>query len=351
MKILFIGDSDGAERILAPVLRERGHIVDCIGPVASRPEFQLMKRPGILGSSRYLYDIMKMLPAMRGYDAVQLGSHMFFDLKPGRLSYLVRELGKYNRALYLSAWHPGYFFAEACVRRELFRFSPYRTGSYKSVLAKCNPEAEYDAMQNAWRDYERFLVSQMAGVMALSPEMEIALRPVVPEILHSVPFPVEKPSCYAAADTSGKVPLVVPGSRLTDLKEGRDSLRRMAHELVSELPEYCVLSDAQSDRTGIWFDSLCRYSPSTEALAAMSRGMTVVTGCQPEYIVFTGAEKEPPVICGAPGREVEIKKRLRTLICSPEERASLSVAGAGFVRKYHSAEAAAVAFEQLWEIV
>lgn len=355
MKILFIGSSLGVDRIVGPLLRQRGHTVDSVGPDSDRPELRLSKRDGFLGSSRYLYDIMKTLPAMRGYDAVQLGSHLFLEVGPGRLSYFVKELKKTNRALFLSALRPDFFYTEACVRKGLFRFSPYRIGTEKSVLAKCNPEAEYEDMENGIRDYERFLLSQLSGVMTFSPEMEIALRPVAEGIIRSVPFPVPVPdNMPEEMSGDGRISLIVPGNRLTDLREGRDGLRRMAREIVETLPEDCVLlenidKNHRLQKDAIWLDSVCRYSPSPDALSAMACGAIAVSGCQPEYADFVNTSDIPPVICGAPGKEEEIKSRLISLIEHRDNLVTLSGSVRDFVRKYHSPEAVASALECLWE--
>ncbi len=353
MRILFVGNKSDLYSRLAPILRSKGHYVELTGtntkvhPAIEKP------RKGWLSTTRYLYRLTKILPEMAGFDVVQLDSPLFFQLEPGRLVYFVKELAKNNRALFLTA-SPDWFYVNACTKKNLFRFSPFRVGKEKTSLAKCLPQREFDLLSSRLHDYECFLFSRIKGIMALSPELEIALQPEVPTLLSTAPYPViATPSSLS----SGKIQLILPGSANNDLEQGRDFLRTCARELSEQFPEKCEISTSspaemrRNPKTalnpGIFLDTVYRYSPSPDALDAIGLGYVAVSGNEPEYEIFIG--EKAPIIGATPTDKEKIRNSLTHLICNPAELIQQAHQGIDFIQRNHSPETVVEKFITQWQ--
>ena len=93
MRILFAGDASNMHNCLAGELRRQGHeaVVASDGSrwMDTRRDINLLRHPGTWGALRYVADIIRALPRMRGYDVVQLAGYIFLTLRPekGRLVF------------------------------------------------------------------------------------------------------------------------------------------------------------------------------------------------------------------------------------------------------------------------
>ena len=107
MRILFAGDASNMHNCLAHELRLMGHEATVASDgsrwMDTHRDINLLRRPGILGTLRYLYDIKRALPQMCGYDIVEIASPIFLRLKPHRVAKVFDYLKANNRRIVLSA--------------------------------------------------------------------------------------------------------------------------------------------------------------------------------------------------------------------------------------------------------
>ncbi|MBQ4367887.1 MAG: glycosyltransferase family 1 protein, partial [Muribaculaceae bacterium] len=71
MRVLFAGDGSNMHNCLAGELRKRGHeaVVASDGSrwMNAGRDIDLSRRPGTVGTVRYVADLLRALPRMRGY--------------------------------------------------------------------------------------------------------------------------------------------------------------------------------------------------------------------------------------------------------------------------------------------
>ena len=107
MKILFVGDASNLHNALATALRRMGHEVTVVSNgsywMDTARDINLCRQPGLAGAVRYLYDVMRALPKMRGYDVVHLVFPVFLSLRPEKVKLVFDYLRKHNRSVFLSA--------------------------------------------------------------------------------------------------------------------------------------------------------------------------------------------------------------------------------------------------------
>ncbi len=347
MKILFIGDYGRVHSLLASTLRARGHQVDIISDSPDNGNIMLSHSAGFMGGMKYLYHLMQLLPRLAGYDVVHVDHPAYFNLKPGRLSYITRRLEESNGQLTLTALKPDFFYVDACRKGEMFRFSPFRIGKEKTPLTNCNPEIEYSQLGSELRDYVRWFHTRISNVMASTPEMQTILKAIRGCEIPALPIP-QVVTTGNPTPRKGKVQLTVPGQLNDELIFGRDRLRHMAERLANEMPDKCVLvngslAETDSSCPVIMFDNANSYSPGIHALEAMAAGCVAVGGAQPEYAAFLGAD-EVPVVCASPFDDETTEEELRRLIASPVLLAEREEKSIEFMRRYHDVEVVATRF-------
>ena len=107
MRILFAGDASNMHNCLAQELRRMGHEATVASDgsrwMDTHRDIDLSRRPGLLGTLRYLLDIKRALPQMTDYDIVQIASPIFLRLKPHRVARAFDYLKDHNRHVVLSA--------------------------------------------------------------------------------------------------------------------------------------------------------------------------------------------------------------------------------------------------------
>lgn len=301
MKILFIGDYSNLHACLAGELRRLGHFVTVVsdggGYQKTDADLHIDRQPGWKGSIAYLYQIFNILPALRGFDVVQLINPHFFKLKPGKLAYLLKELRKYNGKVYLTLCGNDFFFVNACINSGTFRFSEFRVDSEKTPFAQVFPEREQGYLSDNVKQYTGLLYDGIDGAMAVLPEYDMAARPILGDRCHFTNIPIDL-TTHPLSDTDWNSTLRVmigikPGM---EIQKGTALLRDAAQQaayLCNGKIEIDVASGlSYSDylrRIGnahIVLDQLYAYSPATNALDTMALGKVAATGAEPEYFKF-----------------------------------------------------------------
>ena len=365
MKILMLGDYSNLHSCLAKELRNRGHEVTLIsdkgGYMNTEADIKLCRRPGILGSFRYLYRIMASLPSWSGYDVVQLINPVFFKLKPGKLKMIFDILKKNNRSVFLTLCGNDHFFVKDCVDSDLFRFSEFRVGKEKAPLVLCDPQREAGWLIDGHAQYTQHLYNSIDGAMSVLPEYDMSARlHMDPEKLLFTNLPVSLDNLdFHPLNINGKVRILIGMRGNMEIQKGTAKMLDICREIEKEMPEKCEvrvvknlsLSDYIEElrQSHIVIDQLYSYSPATNALQTMALGRISATGGQPEYFDYIN-EADGPVFCLTPLEdENTIKKRLKELILDTERLNSMSLEGRRFVEKHNDVRNIATLFEKHWE--
>lgn len=117
-------------------------------------------------------------------------------------------------------------------------------------------------------------------------------------------------------------------------------------EVVESLP-YAEYVERMS-RSHVILDQLYSYTPATNALLAMARGMVAVSGAEPEYYDLIGERDNHPIINVVPTREGDIDEKLEWIVTHRDRLPQLSRQSRAFVEKHNAAPVVAQRYLSFW---
>ena len=97
----------------------------------------------------------------------------------------------------------------------------------------------------------------------------------------------------------------------------------------------------------ILLDQVYSYTPATNALMAMARGLNVVTGGEDDYYRFIGERDNRPII-NAPVDVDELTETLRAACADTAAMARRGAASRAFVEKHNAADVVARRYLDFW---
>lgn len=365
MKILMLGDYSNLHACLAKELRKRGHEVTLVSDRGSYmktdADIEMRRRPGILGSIRYLYKVMATLPSWSGYDVVQLINPGFLSLKPNKLRIIYDILKKNNRTVFLTLCGNDHYFVKDCVDTDLFRFSEFRIGKEKAPLVKCDPKRETGWLIPEHASYTRHLYDTIDGAMSVLPEYDMSARLHMDSckvVFTNLPIEIENLD-FSEMNLDGPVKILIGMRGRMEIQKGTARMLDLCRELEKEMPgqvevkvvKNLSLSDYLEElrKSHIVIDQLYSYSPATNALQTMALGRVTASGAQPEYYDYIH-EQTRPIFCLSPLEDGDkIKDRLRQLILNKEDLKKMTVEGRKLVERHNDVRNIAPIFEAHWE--
>lgn len=363
MKILFIGDYSNLHATLARELAGRGHDVTLVSDGCNHMkvgcDILLERRPGMAGSLRYLLDIAKAFPKLRGYDVVQFVNPHFFKLRPGKLRWLTTRLRRDNGGLFLSLAGDDGLFVRRCLDGETFRYSEFRIGDRPTPYSLAHPEREQGYTSQAVTEYTDFFYDTIDGGMAVLPEYYIAARDTLGDRLCHTNLPVDLQELQSGAmDISGRIRVLVGMRSGYEISKGTDRLlaiARKAESLTDGRLETVNVRDLPWSRyrevlasCHINLDQLYSYSPAMNALSTMALGRVAASGAQPEYYDIIGERELRPVISLSPLDEESILDQLIRYASVPELLLAKGEESRRLVERHNAATLVATRYEAHW---
>jgi hypothetical protein len=126
---------------------------------------------------------------------------------------------------------------------------------------------------------------------------------------------------------------------------------------MDRFPGKCRLSIVENVPYSEYINSLCAshvvldqiysYTPATNALIAMSRGLNVVSGGESDYYNFIGERENHPII-NAPTNLDDLTDVLSDVVAHPELIAERGRRSREFVLKHNAAEIVAKRYLDFW---
>ncbi len=367
MRILFVGDASNLHNCLARQLRLMGHdaVVASNGSrwMDTSRDIDLSRRPGRLGAVRYVWDILRSLPRMRGYDIVHLSSHIFLDLKPQKVRLVFDYLRHHNGKVVLSALGTDCVYYNACFDGHTYRYSDYFVGDQPSPYVH---SGEYYAQQqDNWRlpvmqDYSNYLVNHIDGVVACLWEYYEAYRSLVPNKLAyaGIPIDVDALSFRPLEKVPERVRFFIGIQRDRTVIKGTDRLLAALQRVHDRYPDQCEMEvvenlpyDEYTRRmraSHVLLDQLYSYTPATNALIAMAQGLVAVSGAEPEYYEFIGAADNRPIVNVTPYDDADIDRQLEYIIQHKDRLPLWSRQSRAFVLEHNAAQVVAERHLHFW---
>lgn len=348
MKILLLGEYSNVHATLALGLRKLGHEVT----VVSNGDFwkdyprdiDVSRRKGKIGGIALYLKILFLLPRLTGYDIVQLINPMFFELRAERLFPIYRFLKKHNKKVVLGAFGMDYYWVKTCTYDKPLRYSDFNIGD----KVRTDDVAERD--RRDWLGTPKGRLNQEIaatcdGIVTELYEYDVCYRPVFPDKTQFIPPPIVLPPSEDIRMTVDQpLRLFIGISKGRSRYKGTDIMLDAAKAVKAKYPERLELLIADGvpfskytamlDGSDLLMDQLYSYTPGMNALLAMSKGIVVIGGGEPENYEIIHEEKLRPIINVQPTFQ-SVFDELEKLVLNPSRMPELKKESVGYVRKHH----------------
>ena len=156
-----------------------------------------------------------------------------------------------------------------------------------------------------------------------------------------------------------KVKFFIGIQRDRNVLKGTDLLLEAARRTVDRYPNLCELTVVESipyeeyidlcRKSHVLLDQLYSYTPATNALLAMARGLVAVSGAEPEYYDLIGEHDNQPIINVSPLRVGDIDSKLEWLVQNKQLLPNLSRRSREFVVKHNDSHVVARRHMEFYE--
>ena len=360
MKILLVGEYSNVHATLAEGLRALGHEV-C---VISNGDFwknyprdiDVTRKPGRWGGLRLLLKLWTLLPKMRGYDVVQLINPLFFELKAERLFFFYHYLRKHNKRVFLGAFGMDYYWVHTCCNAKPLRYSDFNIGSELRTDADALKERR-DWLGTAKDRLNKTIAESCDGIVTGLYEYHICYEPLFPQKTRYIPYPIHLPETTIAPVAHTPLRVFIGISKNRSAYKGTDIMLKAAEAIVEKYPTQVSLQKAEGvsfdeyqhmmDNSDVLLDQLYSYTPAMNALLAMSKGIIVVGGGEPENYEILGEQELRPIINVEP-TYYSVFHELEQLVLHPERIPVLKSQSVEYVRKHFDMTKVAMQYVNFW---
>ena len=378
MKILLVGEYSNVHATLAQGLRALGHQVCVISNGdfwKNYPRDIDVARPdGRWGGIRLMLRLLTLLPKMRGYDVVQLINPMFFELKAERLFFFYNYLRRHNRRVILGAFGMDYYWVHDCTYLKPLRYSDFNFGDTVRT-DPCATREQQDWMGTAKERLNRMIAADCDAIVTGLYEYHVCYEPHFPDKTHFIPFPIESeytPSSIDSEDIHSSIdsdaecnnlPKPEPLKLFIGISKGRseyqgtDIMLRAAEDICRQYPDKVQLlkaeglpfADYEKMLLGadVLLDQLYSYTPAMNALLAMSKGIVVVGGGEPEHYALLHETELRPIVNVQPNYE-SVYHELQQLVLHPERVPELKKQSIKYIRRHHDSVKVAAEYLEVY---
>lgn len=346
MKILLLGEYSNVHNTLAQGLRNLGHEV-C---VVSNGDFwknyprdvDVARIPGKIGGIKLMLKLWSLLPKMRGYDVVQLINPMFFELKAERLFFFYHYLRRHNKKVFLGAFGMDYFWANTCITVKPLRYSDFNIGGVIRTDDAATIERK-DWIGTTKERLNKLIANDCDGIITGLYEYDVCYRPFFSEKTRYIPFPIPEQS-VCSTDVHTPLRIFIGISKQRSAYKGTDIMLKAAEAVLAKYPDQMSLQKAEGipfaeyqhmmDHSDVILDQLYSYTPSMNSLLAMSKGIVVVGGGEPENYEIIHEEELRPIVNVQPNYE-SVYHELEQLVLHPERIPELKRQSVEYVKRHH----------------
>ncbi len=363
MRILFLGDASAVHYNLSVGLRERGHeavvISSKIGWRNYPQDILMDRKEGRVGALKYLLRVLRILPRLRGFDVVQLVGPHFLDLKSERLWKIFNFLRKHNKRIVLAALGDDYYWAVGGADKRLFRYGDFNIGEEDRRQTFPYARKVYDDWTlPLHHSYNEYLAQKSDGIVAVLYEYWKCYQAYWQEKTAFIPLPVIPPEQNSVDFSVGsKVRFFIGIQKERSAYKGTDIILQAAQDIVNRYPQEASLQVVQNvpyaeylkmmEGYDVILDQLYSYTPAMNALEAMSRGLVVVGGGEPENYEIIGEEELRPIINVLPNYQ-SVYDALEQLVQHKDRIPELKRQSVEYVLRHHHYRQVAARYEEYY---
>ena len=362
MRILLIGEYSNVHWSLAEGLRALGYDVTVVSDgdhwKGYPRDIDLRRRSlGRIDTIKYLLDIKRVWPRLRDYDVVQLINPVFLDLRAERILPYYERLRKRNGRLFLGSFGIDKPWVEEGLKPETFRYSDFY------IFGQRRHNAFTDSMEADWLGPKGTLFDRIAddcdGIVAGLYENFHCCQPRYQEKLHFIPFPVASPSQQRAYPPARPLSFFIGIQRERSAYKGTDIMLRALQSVQALHPQDMRIAKAESvpfacyqkmmDESHILLDQLYSYTPAMNGLLAMSKGLVLMGGAEPEHYELLDEHQLHPIINVRPTEDDVIEQIESLLSRHPDDIRQLSLDSQLYVRRHHDPVRVAERYLKVWD--
>lgn len=349
MRILLLGEYSNVHATLAEALRTLGHEVCVISNGDFWKDYprdiDVSRQPGKWGGICLMTRLWRLLPRLRNYDVVQLINPLFFELKAERLYFFYNYLRRHNTKVFLGAFGIDWYWVHECVYKQPLRYSDFNIGD------DLRTDTEAIKYRQDWigtpkGELNRYIADDCDGIITGLYEYDVCYRPLFPEKTTFIPFPIKMPAKHPIPREieCGPLRLFIGINRERSAYKGTDIMLKAAETVSRQRPDLLRLQIAESvpfatyqkmmNHADAILDQLYSYTPSMNALLAMSKGIVCIGGGEPENYEIIGERELRPIINVEPDYE-SVVSAIESLIQHPEQIPILQQESRTYIRRHH----------------
>ena len=364
MKILLLGEYSNVHATLAEGLRMLGPQVtvasDGDGWKDYPRDVDLARRPGKLGGMALLAKVFAQLPRWRGYDVVQLINPLFIELKAERLFAIYRYLRRHNKHIVLGAFGMDWYWVHECTFRKPLRYSDFNIGAEVRTNADALKE-QHDWLGTVKQRLNQLIAQDCDAIVTGLYEYDVCYRPYFPEKAHFIPYPIRttpKANPQPLGRSGLPLTLFIGISRGRNEYKGTDIMLHAAEDVQRKYPGRIELKKAEGvpfaeyqhmmENSDVLMDQLYSYTPAMNGLLALSKGIVLIGGGEPENYDILGETELRPIVNVQPTYE-SVFHELEQLVLHPERLPELKRQSIEYIRRHHDYLKVARQYESLYQ--
>lgn len=363
MRILLIGEYSNVHWTLAEGLRLLGHEVT----VLSNGDFwkdyprdiDLVRKKRKWGGIAYIMKLLTILPKLRNYDVVQLINPMFLEIKAHRIMPVYRYLRKYNKKMFLGAFGMDYYWVNECRTRKPLRYSDFNIGDE----LRTNDDALKETKDWIGTDKEqlnKMIAGDCDGIVAGLYEYYVCYQPHYAAKTTFIPYPIHSSNHDGRLQRNhDKMRVFIGINKKRNAYKGTDimlrAVQRLADKYSDEMELICVESvpfaqyQQLMNGSDMLLDQLYSYTPSMNALLAMSKGIVCVGGGEPENYAVIDENELHPIVNVLPNEE-SVYQELERMILHPEQVKKLQQQSIEYISRHHDYVKVAQKYIDFWTL-
>jgi glycosyltransferase involved in cell wall biosynthesis len=365
-RILLLGDYSNLHSQLGKTLRSMGHDVTVMSQGSdfqnTDRDINIVRNPGKWNGLKFTWQCLATLHKyLRGYDIVALQHQNFLPLRPQRLRYFFDRLRGENGAVFLSYAGRDVPYLDQCLdASSTIRYNEYRIENSRTDYFTNSSKSLSEWLSPTMRKYNDYILQHINGAVTALYEYHAAAMRVLPRekiAYGGIPIDVNVLAPVTMHGQEDCVQLFLGRHRNRMAEKGTDLLEYAARRVMDRFPGKCRLSIVENVPYSEYINTLCAshvvldqiysYTPATNALIAMSRGLNVVSGGESDYYNFIGERENHPII-NAPTNLDDLTDVLSDVVAHPELIAERGRRSREFVLKHNAAEIVAKRYLDFW---
>lgn len=360
MKILLIGEYSNVHTTLAKGLRALGHQVCVMSDGDSWKNYprdiDVARQAGKIGGIKLLAKVYSLLSKLKGYDIVQLINPMFLELKAERLFRIYRYLRKHNKRVVLGAFGMDWYWVHECTTTMPLRYSDFNIGKELRTNDDALKERK-DWLGTAKEKLNKMIAEDCDAIVSGLYEYQVCYQTAFPAKTTFIPYPIV-PKEQKLYKIPHPLKIFTGISKSRSEYKGTDIMLQAAKNIAEKYPDLISLQIAEGvpfkqyvsmmQECDVILDQLYSYTPAMNALEAMSQGIVVIGGGEPENYEILHETELHPIINVLPNYE-SVYHELEELVLHPERLPELKRQSVAYIQKHHEHIKVARQYEQLYQ--